>query len=258
MNEGNISMNKTVYISPGTNEYWNIRGKAFSLIKVISQNISGLSVEQEGPYWEALQAARQNETVAEILRAQSREVLLTPTLGPIPEPQRISDEEQVAAQFGLELPIDLNALHKEANAAEDWEMVCYLDQLNQGPSEFDPWTERIMTAEGIVRIVTESWDDEESSFYRRETYLNGKLHDYERKPAVRESSQHRIPSEGHLDKDYEVSYRFGEQVEYISHDDDVVAGWSEAQRYGFGAADYDKHIPHSGVEQGESAAAPAQ
>jgi hypothetical protein len=229
-------MNKTHFCCPGSSEYWQIRATAFALIKVIGQDLSCLTDDDEAPYWQALQSARENPTVLEILRAQGRVVLLTPALGTIPGPPQPSAEELVASQFGLTLPIDLDAFTKKAYADEDWEIVSYLDHLKEGPSEFAPWSERIMTPDGIVRIVTESWDDEETRFYRRETYLNGELHDYDGKPAVRESSHHRIASEGYLDTDIEESYRHGQLADFISHDDDVVAAWSPGQREAFGAS----------------------
>jgi hypothetical protein len=235
----NMMNQSKIYLCPGSNAYWAIRATAFSLIALIEKNLSIMSAEEDGPYWTALQQARQNTTVADILRAQGREELLTPALGPILDAPEKSDQEKVADAFNLPLPIDLKALAEKADADGDDEMISYLYHLKESPSEFVPWTEKIMTADGIVRIVTESWDDEEMRFYRRHTYLNGQLHDLNGVPAVRESSYHRIPSEGHLDTDVEISYRSGVQVEYISHDDAVVARWSDGQRVAFGAADFD-------------------
>lgn len=228
-----------IYLCPGSNEYWALRAIAFSLIALIGKNLSIISPEEEGPYWTALQQARQNATVLEILRAQGREALLTPALGTISDPPEKTDQEKVADAFDLALPIDFKALAEKAAADGDYEMISYLNHLKESPSEFVPRIERIMTADGIVRIVTESWDDEETRFYKRQIYLNGQLHDLNGEPAVRESSYHRIPSEGHLDTDVAISYLHGVQVEHISHDDSVVARWSHDQRVDFGAADFD-------------------
>jgi hypothetical protein len=227
-------MNQTkTHLCPGSSEYWLDRYTAFALIGDIEINIRGLTLEEEGPYRDALQFARINPTVREILRAQGREALLAPALGPIPELPAKSDAELVAEYFQWE-PTD----DPEVLAERQWEEDSYLDHLADR-AEYEPMTERIMTDEGIVRIVTRSSDDEESSSFSRKSYLNGELHDYNGEPAVCKSSNHRILSEGYLDEDYEESYQYGEMVEHISHDDRVVAGWCHAQRVAFGAVEFD-------------------
>lgn len=230
----------TKYLCPGSSEYWRDRCTAFALIGDIEVDIRGLALEEEGPYWDALQFARINPTVHEILRAQGRDAILTPPLGDIPEMPRsrtpIADE--VAERFPeSERPVN------DPKALEDWECErsFYRDQLEYWEEKEDegPFVQRIMTEDGIVRIAVDSSEDEESSSYSRESYLNGELHDIDGEPALQKRSHHRIPSEGYLDEDYEISYRHGEEVKYIDHDDRVVAGWCHAQRVAFGAAEFD-------------------
>ncbi|MTJ93940.1 MAG: hypothetical protein F8N36_13940 [Desulfovibrio sp.] len=221
------------YPCPGDSEFWAIRRVALGLIADIDVDIRTLTLEEEGPYWDALQFARITPMVREILSAHGLEALLTPALGPIPEIPAKSDDDLIAEYFSWE-PTD----DPEVLADRRCEEESYLGHLAD-MAERAPMVERIMTDEGIVRIVTHSSDDEESSSFSRKSYLNGELHDIDGQPAVRKSSHHRILSEGYLDEDFEESYCRGEPVAYISHDDRVVDGWCHAQRVAFGAAEFD-------------------
>lgn len=94
---------------------------------------------------------------------------------------------------------------------------------------------RFISAEGVVRIESSLIEDCEGAVSERKSYLNGQLHDIDGEPAVQKTEVHYIPSEGHLDQDFTVSYFRGIEIGRI--DKDVTRRWTPQQKQAFGAAE---------------------